>query len=66
MGANKNATTLDLKVGDVVRLKSGGPEMTVESIGGLIACMWFARGHAKHGFFDLDMLEPAADAELLT
>jgi uncharacterized protein YodC (DUF2158 family) len=66
MVTNKNAATLDLKVGDVVRLKSGGPKMTVESIGGLIACMWFARGHAKHGFFDLDMLELTADAELLT
>jgi uncharacterized protein YodC (DUF2158 family) len=40
--------------------------MTVETVGGLICCIWFARGHAKHGFFDLDMLEPAADAELLT
>jgi uncharacterized protein YodC (DUF2158 family) len=35
----------------------GGPAMTVESIGGLICCAWFARGNAKHGFFDLDMLE---------
>jgi uncharacterized protein YodC (DUF2158 family) len=35
------------KVGDVVRLKSGGPEMTVESIeslsfmGGDYNCQWF-------------------------
>jgi uncharacterized protein YodC (DUF2158 family) len=56
-------STLKLEVGDVVRLKSGGPRMTVESVGGLISCAWFAGGHAKRGFFDLDMLglapEPA-------
>jgi len=40
--------------------------MTVESVGGLISCAWFAGGHAKRGFFDPDMLELAPDAEVLT
>jgi uncharacterized protein YodC (DUF2158 family) len=60
-------STLKLEVGDVVRLKSGGPKMCVESIGGLICCTWFTRGgHAKRSHFDLDMLELEADAEVLT
>jgi len=59
-------STLKLEVGDVVRLKSGGPAMTVETVGGLISCAWFAGGHAKRGFFDLDMLELAPDAEAVT
>lgn len=66
MGSNKNATTFGVEVGDVVRLKSGGPRMTVESVAGLISCAWFAGCHAKRGFFDLDMLEPIPESEDIT
>jgi uncharacterized protein YodC (DUF2158 family) len=33
----------ELKVGDVVQLKSGGPEMTVEEIkpSNNVSCVWF-------------------------
>ncbi len=50
------------KPGDVVRLKSGGPSMTVEKIGaeGWIVCNWFAEGkELKTGTFVADALEPA-------
>jgi uncharacterized protein YodC (DUF2158 family) len=67
MGSNKNTTTLNLEVGDVVRLRSGGPKMTVDAIGGLIACAWFTGGgHAKRGFFELEMLELASEPEDIT
>lgn len=37
-----SAIVLPLKVGDVVRLKSGGDLMTVEKIDGeLVGCVWF-------------------------
>ncbi len=31
----------DLKIGDVVILKSGGPKMTVYAIGNDASCKWF-------------------------
>jgi hypothetical protein len=40
--------------------------MTVETVGGLISCAWFAGRHAKKAFFDIDMLELGPDAEVLT
>jgi uncharacterized protein YodC (DUF2158 family) len=48
----------EIKPGDVVTLKSGGPEMTVErtSDGGIglqavIECSWFAGGQLKRNTF---------------
>jgi uncharacterized protein YodC (DUF2158 family) len=40
-----------LQIGEVVRLKSGGPAMTVIAIGaraelGMVECAWFNRDHA--------------------
>ncbi len=48
--------------GDVVRLHSGGPTMTVSSIGvdydpSLVNCEWFAGEQIKHGSFKPPMLE---------
>ena len=47
------------KVGDVVLLKSGGPEMTIEGIGdeGWADCVWFSGLEAKRESFPLDALE---------
>ena len=49
------------KVGDVVRLKSGGPPMTVEQTGGkAIRCAWFNGGGGYNsGMFHGDTLERA-------
>ena len=53
------------KVGDIVRLKSGGPEMTVqivteddESSG--YHCQWFAGKKLESGYFPEANLEPAS------
>jgi uncharacterized protein YodC (DUF2158 family) len=53
------------KVGDVVRLKSGGPQMTVKEVrrDGKLACIWFDDKN-KHdgGVFVSEMLDPAGQA----
>ena len=53
-----------LKVGDVVRLKSGGPDMTIENIGKYVhkdgaMCVWFDGKKRFHEVFDLATLELA-------
>ena len=57
----------DLKPGDRVRLRSGGPLMTVHSINGEnIDCQWFTLAGDLHSatfpFFMLTVIEGAADA----
>ncbi len=55
----------DLKVGDVVQLKSGGPKMTIEQIANFsrtyleAKCVWFAGSKRESGLFQLEMLEKA-------
>ncbi|WP_089681935.1 YodC family protein [Billgrantia gudaonensis] len=47
-------------VGDVVKLKSGGPEMTVNSYLGRLdkySCQWFAGKKLEQGSFPEDSLE---------
>jgi uncharacterized protein YodC (DUF2158 family) len=57
----------DLKVSDVVQLKSGGPVMTVEEIGDYspmgvaghdqAKCVWFEGSKRKTGVFEFSTLE---------
>ena len=50
-----------IKVGDVVKLKSGGPKMTVESTESNPAgflCTWFDGADKKSSCFQPDALEP--------
>jgi uncharacterized protein YodC (DUF2158 family) len=58
------------KIGDVVKLKSGGPDMTIENIGkygkyGMTAtedsakCVWFEKTNRKESVFALPLLERA-------
>jgi len=50
-----------LKIGDVVKLKSGGPTMTVNNVdkNGQIYCQWFAGEYdkAREGYFQSDSLQ---------
>lgn len=42
----------DIKVGDIVELKSGGPEMTVSEINAsTVRCHWFKEGKVFNDFF---------------
>jgi uncharacterized protein YodC (DUF2158 family) len=48
------------KTGDIVRLKSGGPSMTVESVSevnGRIWCQWFAGNRLNAGEFNSDSID---------
>ena len=43
------------KKGDIVRLKSGGPDMTVDGFytpTGQYTCQWFSGSKLQHGRFD--------------
>lgn len=48
-----------MKVGDIVRLKSGGPDMTIGNITDEFAyCQWFNKENdAKDGSYRLDALD---------
>jgi uncharacterized protein YodC (DUF2158 family) len=49
------ATNREFKVGDIVVLKSGGPNMTIKSIptetGTSYTCQWFAGKKLEQGVF---------------
>ncbi len=49
----------ELKIGDVVKLKSGGPSMTVENPNwtGKVRCQWFQDGKLQIGVFPKEALE---------
>ena len=56
---------MDFKEGDIVVLKSGGPEMTIENIGPLnfyskiigAHCCWFNANDLKRDVFTFDVLK---------
>ena len=51
-----------IQIGDIVRLKSGGPKMTVENVGEYTgtkngaACTWFDEENKKTEIFDVRVL----------
>jgi len=53
---------MDIKEGDVVRLKSGSPKMTVKHIseleveGGSVSCTWFSIDRMVEGEFNIVQL----------
>ena len=53
-------STMPFKVGDVVRLKTGGPEMTVEAVEARspdVICTWLAQTVRRHGRFKALLLQ---------
>ena len=47
----------ELKVGDIVQLKSGGPKMTIQGINKeSVECSWFVNKEHKSDFFNYDTL----------
>lgn len=54
------------EVGDIVRLKSGGPEMTIKETRNdvdytSVMCQWFAGAKLESGWFKSESLESAED-----
>lgn len=59
----------EFKVGDIVRLISGGPEMTVAEVKaqnvipsylGRVSCQWFGGKKLEHGYFPAESLVKVA------
>lgn len=51
--------TTKFKIGDVVNLKSGGPDMTISDFkdyGVGVICQWFMSGELRRGVFNPDEL----------
>lgn len=50
------------KVGDVVRLKSGGSRMTIEKVDGDdVLCVWFEGAKVERAIFLYDTLKAVTD-----
>lgn len=48
----------EIEKGVIVRLKSGGPLMTVRSVSGSLAyCEWFTEEHRRLGTFEISTLQ---------
>jgi uncharacterized protein YodC (DUF2158 family) len=58
------------KVGDVVRLKSGGPKMTVDNTNymhsGLTRCVWFSGNEVRYDNFSEESLELIVPEKIYT
>ncbi|WP_417909333.1 YodC family protein [Candidatus Electronema sp. PJ] len=56
-----------IEVGQIVRLKSGGPKMTVGIIthsNGMCICQWFTEGKLEKGDLPLESLESVEPDEI--
>jgi uncharacterized protein YodC (DUF2158 family) len=56
---------MPLKVGDLVRLKIGGPAMTIEAVDGrspVVICTWIA-GEVRRGRFNASILQKVAEKQ---
>lgn len=60
-GLQTMATGKEFAVGDIVKLKSGGPDMTVQrwdKVYLYYTCQWFAGKKLESGDFKAESLEP--------
>jgi uncharacterized protein YodC (DUF2158 family) len=73
MTSGNPPTSSQIKAGDKVRLKTGGPEMTVEHVGKAAFkpggphawCQWFDdSGALTKGCFTVEMLEPSRESDI--
>ncbi|WP_186206861.1 YodC family protein [Burkholderia gladioli] len=57
--------TSKLKIGDIVKLKSGGPDMTIHEIAsdGEYQCQWFAGKKLESGWFKSEALQRVESSE---
>jgi uncharacterized protein YodC (DUF2158 family) len=65
MSVNENGEAEEIQLGDIVRLKSGGCEMTVLALGphGEVRCVWFdAENHLQRSNFTRSTLVYARTA----
>ncbi|WP_372850997.1 YodC family protein [Sphingomonas sp.] len=54
-------------IGDKVKLSSGGPTMTVESVSGSkVICVWFYDHQVRRDVFDIDMLRTPGSPVVIT
>lgn len=53
----------EFKTGDVVKMKSGGPAMTVQCVEGEIKCCWFQTDSFAAHWFHREMLEKVEKKE---
>lgn len=50
-----------MKAGDIVQLRSGGPYMTVYSVGERIGCVWFIDNKPEYAAFAVETLKPVEE-----
>ncbi len=62
-GQNEKGEEMEeFEVGDVVRLKSGSPSMTIESIDAEgINCAWFVNDEVHYNYFNKEMIAKDGD-----
>lgn len=57
------ATGTEFGIGSIVKLKSGGPDMTVYSVDrSHLNCQWFAGKKLERGAFHVETIEPVKKA----
>jgi len=57
-------TNQQFNLGDIVRLKSGGPAMTIAQIGkGLVRCFWHGGKKVEEKVLPVQVLEKLIDGE---
>jgi uncharacterized protein YodC (DUF2158 family) len=57
--------TMELKIGSLVRLKSGGPTMTIvdipDNLEGMVVCAWIWNGEPKQATYPERALEDVSE-----